>query len=59
MGRVKSDDYYLKRKVSEMIMKTKMPVFKKFKMSKITLFESILINKEFVYQVLLSVPLEG
>lgn len=57
LGRVKSDDFYLKRKISEMMKEVKMPEFKKIKVSKITLFESIFTGKEFVYKILLSIPL--
>jgi 2'-5' RNA ligase len=57
LGRVKDDDFYLKRKVGEMISRFKLPNFKMFRVSTISLFESIQVSREFVYKVLLSVPL--
>jgi RNA 2',3'-cyclic 3'-phosphodiesterase len=58
LGRLKIDDFYLNRKVLEMIKNSKLPNFKDFNVTKITLFESILFKNNFVYQVLLSVQLK-
>lgn len=59
LGRVKDNDFYLHKKIEEMLSRAKFPVFKSFQISTISLFESIKVGKEFIYKILLSVPLKG
>lgn len=58
LGRVKSDDFFLKKKIGEAIRQIKLPNFRSFFVNNVSLFESILIDHEFVYKELLSVPLK-
>lgn len=58
LGRVKSDDFYIKKKISELMKIQKKQSFKTFCVSKISLFESVLIDKEFNYNLIMSAPLE-
>lgn len=57
LGRVKDNDFYLHKKIEEMLSRVKLPVFKSFQISTISLFESVKIEKGFIYKVLVSVPL--
>lgn len=59
LGRVKDNDFYLHKKIEEMLLRVKFPVFKSFQVSTISLFESIRVGKEFIYKILLSVLLKG
>lgn len=59
LGRVKDNDFYLYKKIEEVLSRMRLPVFKSFQVSTISLFESIKIGKEFIYKVLLSVSLKG
>lgn len=49
LGRVKDDDFYLHKKIEEMLSRTKLPFFKSFQVLTISLFESIKVGKEFIY----------
>lgn len=45
LGRVKDNDFYLHKKIEEMLSRAKLPPFKSFKVSAISLFESIKLEK--------------